>query len=119
MKHKGHLSNISAQSILYPDEDPFSSWMTEASDFITRTLRGRELSCFEEDLIRLYQYSDGSNAISRSVLPSGPDYTAGILDCQTPPATSSQLLTAAPVLLNGEVDYILSAMWLWAILQKR
>jgi hypothetical protein len=93
--------------------------MRDATDFINRTLRGRELSSFEEDLIRIYQFSDGANAISRLVLPSCPDYTAGILDCQHPPATSSQLRTAAPVLLNGEVDYILSAMWHWAVLQIR
>ncbi|KAK2756561.1 hypothetical protein FQN54_005454 [Arachnomyces sp. PD_36] len=98
--------------------DPAQPWMADVSDFIIRTTKGRQdLPSFDKDLIRLCQLVDVLNSVSRFQYPGGSDFTSGIL--HTEPTSVEQIKLLTPCLLNDDVDYIMSAVWNWGILQRR
>jgi hypothetical protein len=67
------------------------------------------------DLIRLAQLTDSVNAVSRSISPFGPDFTAGSLLGEITSASHSDATIPSP--LNNDIDYILTATWRWGKLQ--
>lgn len=106
------------QILLHGNEDPFGDWVAHVSEFLVQTSRQEAgLSSFDTDLIRLFQFFDVINSIARSKNPGCPDFCAAILEKENRVTTNAEL--SAPLLLNRDADYILSAMWNWAVLQKR
>lgn len=92
--------------------------MTDASEYIARTTRFRqELPSFDRDLIRLCQLVDSVNSITRRLYPLGLDFTSGVFKSEH--LSREVTHTLGPFLLGKDIDYILSAMWHWSILQRR
>jgi hypothetical protein len=109
-----------SQILLFGNNDP-CCWMAQASDFIRRKTRDRpQLTQVETDLIRLLQLSDVVNAVARHKRPWAQDFasmaSATTVDHQTSPESGTQ---SQVMLLHEETDFILSAMWQWATLQRR
>jgi hypothetical protein len=105
------------QIMLFGNADP-CQWMVQASDFIRRRTRDRDgVSYIETDLIRLLQLIDVVNSIARLQEPWAHDFAS--VDCAGENQTTLHSAAHSPLLLGEESDCILSAMWQWAVLQRR
>jgi hypothetical protein len=92
--------------------------VTYVAEFLIQTSRQESgLSSFDTDLVRLFQFFDVINSIARSRYPGCPDFCSAILGKEDGLMIKAE--TQAPLLLNRGPDYVLSAMWTWAALQKR
>jgi hypothetical protein len=105
------------QMMLFGNIDPCMPWMTDASDYIERTTSNMsDLPSFDKDLIRLAQLIDVVNSISRAQNPAGFDFVDARLKTEFP---TGKIIYGPTPLLNKDADYILSALWHWAVLQQR
>ncbi|CAI6087848.1 unnamed protein product, partial [Clonostachys chloroleuca] len=111
------LMLVAIEMMLFGNIDPCMPWMTDASDYIERTTSNMsDLPSFDKDLIRLAQLIDVVNSISRAQNPAGFDFVDARLKTEFP---TGNILYGPTPLLNKDADYILSALWHWAVLQQR
>jgi hypothetical protein len=110
---------MSLQLIVYSERDPNRSWVSDISTYIAETTKNEPgLSSFDADLIRMTQTCDLINSVTRMLRPSITNFASSMLLHEELP--QNKLGSLPPYVLLGEhVDFMLSALWQWAALQRR